>query len=183
MNERARIIAKKHFKMEWENLHETERHVITHIVEGTPVTQLPPSLIDDKLTPGQRLADRMSKFGGSWPFIAIFMGILVIWVALNSFFLTRIGEVFDPYPYILLNLFLSMIAALQAPIIMMSQNRLAYKDREQSLADYEVNLKAELEIRIMHEKVDELIQKRWAELLAVQEEQTAILRKMGAGKK
>jgi len=182
MNEHAKDIAKKHFKRDWESLHEVERHVIDHVLEGTTASRLPKHLTDEKLTFGQRLADRMAAFGGSWPFIVIFLGALLFWVALNSLVLARVGLEFDHYPYILLNLFLSMLASLQAPVIMMSQNRQAEKDRQQALADYEVNLKAELEIRMMHDKVDELVQKRWAELLAIQEEQTGILRKMAAGK-
>ena len=183
MNEHARNIAKKHFKKEWENLQESERHVIGHYIEGTPAAHLPLHMTDEKLTFGQSLADRISSFGGSWPFILIFFAALISWVALNSFILARIGGEFDPFPYILLNLFLSMLASLQAPVIMMSQNRQAEKDRQQALADYEVNLKAELEIHLMHEKVDELVQKRWEELLAIQEAQTTMLKKIASADK
>jgi uncharacterized membrane protein len=182
MNDHARSIAKKHFKREWENLQETERHVIGHYLEGTPATHLPRHLSGEKLTPGQRLADQISSFGGSWPFIILFFLVLLSWIGLNSFILARLGKAFDPYPYILLNLVLSMLASLQAPIIMMSQNRQSQKDREQALADYEINLKAELEIHLMHEKVDELVQKRWEELLAIQEKQTALLNRLESRK-
>jgi len=178
MNEHARNIAKKHFKKEWENLEEAERHVIGHYLEGTPATHPPAHLTDEKLTLGQLLADRISAFGGSWPFISIFFATLISWIILNSFILARFGKEFDPFPYILLNLFLSMLASLQAPIIMMSQNRQSQKDRQQAQADYEVNLKAELEIHLMHEKVDELVQKRWEELLKIQENQSAMLNKI-----
>src|SRR5689334_20164279 len=95
---------------------------------------------------GERLADRVAAFGGSWTFIIIFWLALIAWVVLNSYVLRDSGESFDPYPYILLNLFLSMLAAFQAPIIMMSQNRQAAKDRQQAARDYEVNRRAEIEI-------------------------------------
>jgi uncharacterized membrane protein len=106
---------------------------------------------------GERLSDRIASFGGSWPFIIIFGAAIIVWVIVNSVLLVRWGSMpFDPYPFILLNLFLSMVAALQAPIIMMSQNRQSAKDRLQASHDYEVNLKAEIEIMALHEKMDEL---------------------------
>src|SRR5690606_6651438 len=98
---------------------------------------------DQTLTFGARLADRMASFGGSWTFILSFLAILAAWIVLNSFILQSRNRAFDPYPYILLNLFLSMIASLQAPIIMMSQNRQACRDRLDASHDYEVNLRAE----------------------------------------
>jgi len=101
--------------------------------------------------------------------------VLVIWVLLNSFVLITYRESFDPYPYILLNLFLSMLAAIQAPIILMSQNRQAYKDRVSAEHDYEVNLKAELEIMALHEKIDLLREKQWSELISIQQEQLGLL--------
>jgi uncharacterized membrane protein len=110
---------------------------------------------DPKLTLGQRLADRVASFGGSWTFIILFGCVLVSWALLNSWLLLR---PFDPYPYIFLNLMLSMLAAIQAPIIMMSQNRQAERDRVRAELDYEVNLKAELEIAALHEKIDALRQ-------------------------
>ena len=143
--------------------------------EGT-VELLP---IGDRSAPFlQRLADRIAEFGGSWTFILIFCALLLAWVALNSFILAKRSEAFDPYPYILLNLFLSMLAALQAPIIMMSQNRQAQKDRLAAAHDYEVNLKAELEIRHLHEKLDELREQKWAELIAIQQEQIQLLTRL-----
>lgn len=108
-------------------------------------------------TLGQRAADAVARFGGSWPFVALFAATLLAWVALNAWLLQRQGQTFDPYPYILLNLFLSMLAAVQAPIILMSQNRQAQKDRLGAEHDYEVNLKAELEIMLLHDKVDLLL--------------------------
>ena len=124
---------------------------------------------------GQRAADAVATFGGSWTFIAIFAAILIAWVGLNSFILVKYDKNFDPYPYILLNLFLSMLAAIQAPIILMSQNRQADKDRLNAEHDYEVNLKAELEIMLLHEKVDLLREGQWGELLAIQKEQLRLL--------
>ena len=127
------------------------------------------------MTFGQKLADKVAKFGGSWTFISIFAVVMVIWILLNSFILIMYKKSFDPYPYILLNLFLSMLAAIQAPIILMSQNRQAYKDRLSAEHDYEVNLKAELEIMALHEKIDLLRDKQWSELISIQQEQLKLL--------
>ncbi len=126
-------------------------------------------------TRGQRAADAVAKFGGSWTFVGLFGLTMAVWVAANALLLATRGSTFDPYPYILLNLFLSMLAAIQAPIILMSQNRQAERDRVSAAHDYEVNLKAELEIMLLHDKVDELREKQWAELLALQREQLDLL--------
>jgi uncharacterized membrane protein len=128
---------------------------------------------DEQLTFGERMADRIAEFGGSWRFIAIFAAVLLVWIAVNSIIL--ILKPFDPYPFILLNLVLSCLAAIQAPIIMMSQNRQEDKDRLQSQHDYLVNLKAELEIRHLHDKVDHLINNQWQRLLEIQEIQTELM--------
>ena len=133
-----------------------DRQLLGRIVAAAPVSRDSSSEFREQLTFGQRMADRVAVFGGSWTFIGIFFACLVAWVTLNSILLVRVGAVFDPYPYILLNLFLSMIAALQAPIIMMSQNRQAAHDRLNAALDYQVNLKAELEIARLHERLDEL---------------------------
>ena len=111
-------------------------------------------VFDERLTVGERLADRVAAVGGSWGFIGSFTAILIGWMLLNSDILTRWGHPFDPYPYIFLNLMLSTLAAIQAPIIMMSQNRAGDRDRVAASHDYEVNLRAELEIMRLHEKVD-----------------------------
>jgi uncharacterized membrane protein len=132
----------------------------------------------EKLTPGQRLADRVASFGGSWPFILLFLAALAAWVILNTFILAGWNRTFDPYPYILLNLVLSMLAAIQAPVIMMSQNRHSEKDRIDAAHDYEVNLKAELEIMSLHQKLDMLRQQQWGDLIAVQQEQIGILEQL-----
>jgi len=131
----------------------------------TQVSRNPNLEEEERLTFGQRIADKVASFGGSWTFIIIFGVILAVWVVINSTAL--FAKHFDPYPYILLNLFLSMIASVQAPVIMMSQNRLSSKDRLKSDLDYEVNLKAELEVAHLHRKVDhiyERLEEHWARL-------------------
>ena len=131
----------------------------------TQVSRNPNLEEEERLTFGQRIADKVAAFGGSWTFIIIFGVILAVWVFINSAALFT--KHFDPYPYILLNLFLSMIASVQAPVIMMSQNRLSSKDRLKSDLDYEVNLKAELEVAHLHRKVDhiyERLEEHWARL-------------------
>lgn len=128
---------------------------------------------DDQLTFGQRLADKVAEFGGSWTFIVIFGAFLVAWVFMNSVLLGS-GAV-DPYPYIFLNLLLSMIAAIQAPVIMMSQNRQSMKDRMAAQHDYEVNLKAEIEVLALHDKLDALRVDLVAEILAKQQKQIELL--------
>ena len=122
---------------------------------------------------GQRLADKVAAFGGSWKFIIIFSTIIFVWITLNMVLLLNKG--FDPYPFILLNLILSCLAALQAPVIMMSQNRQEEKDRERAKQDYMVNLKAELEIRTLHEKLDHLIIHQQQELLNIQKIQVEMM--------
>ena len=125
------------------------------------------------LTYGEKMADGLAAFGGSWTFIIIFASILVIWIVLNSFLLLK--KPFDPYPFILLNLVLSCLAAVQAPVIMMSQNRQEDKDRLRSQHDYQVNLKAELEIRHLHEKIDHLLSHQWERLVEIQQIQIDLL--------
>ncbi|QIR77112.1 DUF1003 domain-containing protein [Sulfurospirillum diekertiae] len=126
---------------------------------------------DDKtvLSFGQRIADKVATFGGSWTFILSFCSFLIIWILVNVYWFHNQG--FDPYPYILLNLILSCIAALQAPVIMMSQNRQEEKDRIRAKNDYMINLKSELEIRMLHEKIDHLIMHQQEELLEIQKVQ------------
>jgi len=160
------------------NLTKREQEMIRHILQRSHVTRNTNKEFDEGLTFGQRLADRVASFGGSWTFISIFGAILLVWVVLNSLVLAKYNDAFDPFPYILLNLFLSMLASIQAPIIMMSQNRQAAKDRLDAAHDYEINLKAELEIASLHAKMDELREKQWAELVAMQQEQTNLLTKL-----
>ncbi len=124
-------------------------------------------------TLGQRLADKVASFGGSWRFIILFMSFLFVWIVVNAFLL--LNKPFDPYPFILLNLILSCIAALQAPVIMMSQNRQDEKDRERAKKDYMINLKSELEIRMLHEKLDHLIIHQQHEMLEIQKVQIGMM--------
>jgi uncharacterized membrane protein len=128
---------------------------------------------DIQLTFGQRTADKIASFGGSWTFILSFLGFIAIWILINIFWFANTG--FDPYPFILLNLILSCLASLQAPIIMMSQNRQEEKDRIRATKDYMTNLKAELEIRMLHEKIDHLIINQQQELIDIQKSQLQIL--------
>ncbi|HMP29383.1 MAG TPA: DUF1003 domain-containing protein [Saprospiraceae bacterium] len=125
--------------------------------------------IEEELSFGQRIADKVAAFGGSWTFIITFFSFILIWIAINIWFLA--SKSFDPYPFILLNLLLSCLAAIQAPIIMMSQNRQEQKDRQRSEHDYKINLKAELEIKLLSEKIDHLLVHQNKKLLEIQEVQ------------
>lgn len=135
-----------------------EQHVLKHIREKRPISRNQHQEYSDTMTFGQKVADKVAAFGGSWPFIGLFVLFLVLWVGGNLLYLLLTQKKpFDPFPFILLNLFLSMLAAIQAPVIMMSQNRQAAHDRLDAQHDYEVNLKAELEIMALHHKLDELM--------------------------
>lgn len=146
-----------------EKLSAQERRVIEKIARRHVVARDVSADYDETLTFGQRVADRVAEIGGSWGFIIGFAVVIVGWVALNAAFLGL--RPFDPYPYIFLNLMLSMLAAVQAPVIMMSQNRQAAKDRLTATHDYEVNLKAEVEIVALHEKLDRLREEDMAKVL------------------
>ena len=128
---------------------------------------------NDPVTLGESVADKVASFGGSWRFIIIFFIILLVWIVMNSIVL--LFKPFDVYPFILLNLILSCLAAIQAPIIMMSQNRQETKDRRRSENDYKINLKSEIEIRTLHEKVDHLLLDQWSKMMRIQEMQIEIL--------
>jgi uncharacterized membrane protein len=145
--------------------------------EGLIINNLlnPPAEV---LTQGQKLSDKVARFGGSWSFIIFFMALLVVWIVYN---VTAIGKsAFDPYPFILMNLILSCIAALQAPIIMMSQNRQEEKDRKRSENDYLINLKAEIGIRSLHEKMDLLLSEQIKTLYDIQAKQLQMLNEIKA---
>ena len=131
---------------------------------------------DRRLTFGERLSDRIAVFGGSWTFILTFFGLLIVWIGINSGLL--LGRPYDPYPYILLNLILSCLAAMQAPVIMMSQNRQEQKDRLRGEHDYRVDLKAEVEIRNLNAKMDQLLTHQWSRLLEIQKIQTEMMREL-----
>jgi uncharacterized membrane protein len=156
-------LAQRLLESDYENIPLRERRVIEKIARKVAVSRDTNAEHQQALTFGEKLADKVASFGGSWTFLMTFAAVLLLWVALNSLLLAR---AFDPYPYILLNLFLSMLASVQAPIIMMSQNRHAAKDRIDAAHDYEVNLKAEIEIMALHEKLDEMRNKDLAEVLA-----------------
>ena len=154
------------------NLTEVEKQVIQSVSKNTMIsTEVEED--EKEITFGQKLADKVAEFGGSWGFIIFFMTFLVAWILLNVFWLSNHG--FDPFPFILLNLILSCIAAIQAPVIMMSQNRQEEKDRERSKKDYKINLKSELEIRELHEKIDHLIIHYQQDLLEIQKTQIDLL--------
>ena len=153
-----------------------EEEVLNSLREHEIFAHDPEKEFDAKLTFGQHMADRIAGFGGSWPFIGTFLAIIVIWMVVNSILLYR--HPFDPYPYILLNLVLSCLAALQAPVIMMSQNRQEDRDRQRGMHDYQVNLKAELEIRLLHQKVDHILTSQWQRLMEIQDIQLELMNEL-----
>jgi uncharacterized membrane protein len=175
-------MAKNIFGRVWDELTERERRILGHVKERKYVSHDTNREFETRLTFGQRIADKVASFGGSWTFIILFGIVLLAWVVLNSLILAKSGGSFDPYPYILLNLFLSMLASIQAPVILMSQNRQGVKDRMDAAHDYEVNLKAELEILSLHEKIDELREQKWSELIEMQQKQIELLTALLKGK-
>jgi uncharacterized membrane protein len=160
---------------------ETEKGEVTRlekaVVESLAAEELIAKNVDaefsTKLTLGDRISDRVASFGGSWAFIIGFGVVLAVWITINS--IALMTKPFDPFPYILLNLVLSCIAAIQAPVIMMSQNRQEAKDRLRSEHDYQVNLKAEIEIRQLHVKLDQLLTHQWQRLLEIQKLQIDLM--------
>jgi uncharacterized membrane protein len=162
-----------YLEAEYQKLSELEHSVVAKITRRGRVSKLVHQDLDMQMSLGDRVADRVAQFGGSWRFIGIFAVILIGWMIINTILLVR--HPFDPYPFILLNLVLSTIAALQAPVIMMSQNRQAHKDRMHANQDYEVNLMAEIEIRDLHDKLDSLRFKQWHELWHIQKRQIELL--------
>lgn len=149
-------LAKALLGIRFSDLSKEEQKVISSIANAEPVVENVNEIYEDELTFGQSLADKIANIAGSWPFIIIFLLTLFGWMSLNTFILVDSNKAFDPYPYILLNLVLSSLAALQAPLIMMSQNRQADKDRLTQKANYEVSLRSDLEIILMQKKLDEL---------------------------
>ena len=154
-------------------LTDLELEVLKGLQEHEILARNPDVHFGAELTFGQRLADRIATFGGSWSFIIAFSVVLFAWMFVNSYVL--VARPFDPYPYILLNLVLSTLAALQAPVIMMSQNRQEARDRVRAMHDYQVNLKAELEIRQLHQKIDHLLSRQWERLVEIQEIQMELI--------
>lgn len=160
-------------KQEVGSMTELEEEVLESLEKNSILTENINELYEEQLTFGQRAADLISSFGGSWRFVIIFMILVFVWMGLNSFLLMQTS--YDPYPYILLNLILSCLAAIQAPIIMMSQNRHAARDRLQAENDYQINLKAEIQIRHLNLKIDKLMKIQWQRLLEIQHIQTEFM--------
>jgi uncharacterized membrane protein len=158
------------------DLNNLEKDVMDSISNRETLTINPVEEYDEKLTFGQRVADKMALFGGSWQFIIIFGIILFTWIGVNAFILVK--KPFDPFPFILLNLILSCLAAIQAPVIMMSQNRQESKDRSRSQNDYQVNLKAEIEIRQLHEKIDHILINQGQRLFEIQQIQVELMEQL-----
>ncbi|EEU67007.1 TPA: DUF1003 domain-containing protein [Enterococcus faecalis] len=156
-----------------EKIQQLNELVVQHIKEDKLISNNMNEKMEKKLTFGQRAADTIAKFGGSWVFIGFFCFVLIACIVINS--TTLLGQPFDKYPYILLNLALSCLAAIQAPIIMMSQNRQEARDREQANNDYKINLKAEVEINLLHEKMDYIINNQLENLVKIQNIQIELL--------
>jgi uncharacterized membrane protein len=171
----ARVVARA---ARWHTLSDAERAAVGDTLHHARVAGDAQHEFLAARTFGERLADRIAAFGGSWTFILLFFAFLVAWTGLNTFVLARSHRAFDAYPYILLNLMLSTLAALQAPVIMMSQHRQTVRDRLAAEMDYAVNLKAELEILALHHKLDTLREAQWAELVGMQQEQIALLQRL-----
>jgi uncharacterized membrane protein len=150
-----------------------DQQVIESLLQGEMISANVAADFEGHRSVGERLSDRLASFGGSWTFIILFGVVLVAWITVNAVLLGQAQ--FDPYPFILLNLVLSCLAAIQAPVILMSQNRQEVKDRLRAENDYRVNLKAELEIRHLHEKIDHLINRQWERLAEIQEIQLEIM--------
>ncbi len=150
-------------------LSKLDREVVESMSENETLVQNMETQFDRQLTFGERLSDRIADFGGSWTFIMAFGSFLILWILVNVYVI--VNRPFDPYPFILLNLILSCLAAIQAPVIMMSQNRKEDRDRLRAEYDYKVNLKAEIEIRTLHEKIDSLMRHQWERLLEIQQMQ------------
>jgi uncharacterized membrane protein len=170
-----RDAARRLLQRELEQLTPEERVVVERFISGGRVSRDVRRELHASRTLGERVADRVAAIGGSWAFIVCFGVVLVVWMVANSFLLAK---AFDPYPYILLNLVLSCLAAVQAPIIMMSQNRQAAVDRKHAENDYQVNVKSELEVLQIHEKLDLLRSHEWALLVEQQNRQIEMLQRL-----
>jgi uncharacterized membrane protein len=172
LNHFRQLYLENYLVSETGKLTELEQMVIDKLKDQTTISD---KIDGDQatLTLGQRLADKIARFGGSWAFIIFFLSFILVWIVINLIWLA--GKGFDPYPFILLNLILSCIAAMQAPVIMMSQNRQEQKDRLRSRSDYMINLKSELEIRMLHEKIDHMVIHQQKELMEIQKMQIDML--------
>ncbi|TAF73856.1 MAG: DUF1003 domain-containing protein [Bacteroidetes bacterium] len=164
------------FKAEHENLKKLHQIIEQTIDDEKKIINDLLSPVQEQLTVGQKISDKVATFGGSWNFIILFGVILFLWICFNVIAIKQLQ--FDPFPFILMNLILSCIAALQAPIIMMSQNRQEEKDRIRSENDYLINLKSEMQIRSLHQKIDLLLEKQMDTLYKTQEKQFELLQKI-----
>lgn len=169
LNKFRRLYLSKLVEQERGELAAIDRDVMEAIKNNSILSENIQEEIESELTLGQKMADKIATFGGSWTFITIFFLFILIWMATNVWYLA--SKSFDPFPFILLNLILSCLAAIQAPIIMMSQNRQEQKDRQRAEHDYKINLKAELEIKLLSEKIDHLLVHQNKKLLEIQEVQ------------
>ena len=176
MTEKAAELAARVLGKSWEQVDDHERRVLRAVVARHRISRHVHRETEEALTFGERMADRVAALGGSWSFIAVFFVCLAVWMVINTLMLLQ--RAFDPYPYILLNLVLSCLASIQAPLILMSQNRQAVKDREHAAHDYEVNLKAEIEIMQLHEKFEMLRSQEIARMLELIEAQVLLLKQM-----
>lgn len=177
MDQNIKELAERLLQTGYDDLEEREKRVLRRVAKRVAISQNVNDRFRERLTFGQRMADKVATFGGSWAFIIVFSLVLCAWIVLNTVGLAT-RDIIDPYPFIFLNLILSMLAAVQAPVIMMSQNRQAAKDRLAAANDYEVNLKAELEIMNLHEKIDDIRQRQLEELIARQSESVNELRQL-----
>ena len=167
--------AERWFGRHFRDLAAAERSAVEHAAARRVLSADTNAAFSESLTFGERLADRVARFGGSWTFILLFCAVLATWVVLN---VAMLAHPFDPYPFIFLNLLLSMLAAVQAPVIMMSQNRQATKDRLDAAHDYAVNLKAEMEIMALHDKLDALRSEQLQLLIQQQNDQLQLVRRL-----
>ncbi len=161
-NEAVQLLAQQLLDMGFSDMTTREQRVIERVAKRVAISRNVAKEHEESLKFGERLADKVASFGGSWTFLIAFGVFIMAWIGINA---AMLANAFDPYPYILLNLFMSMLASIQAPVIMMSQNRQSAKDRLEAAHDYEVNLKAEIEIMALHEKLDEIRAKDLTELL------------------
>lgn len=173
LNEYREKYISEYLVKETGELTDLEETVLTSLKDNSTLTDKIEGDDQQVLTTGQKIADKVASFGGSWTFIISFGVLIFIWIVTNVFWLAN--KSFDPYPFILLNLILSCLAALQAPVIMMSQNRQEEKDRERAKKDYMINLKSEVEIRTLHEKIDHFITNQQQELLELQKVQIEMM--------
>jgi uncharacterized membrane protein len=163
-------------KREMGQVTELEKQVLEKLNSNKFISEDVEPEIENELSFADRLSDKIAEFGGSWKFIISFLSMMAVWMAVNIYFYHEKG--FDPYPFILLNLVLSCIAALQAPVIMMSQNRQETKDRIRSEHDYQVNLASELQIRMLHEKLDHLMHNQHRQMIEIQQIQMELIQEI-----